>query len=373
MVAAPASASARPARISAIDWARGVAVLLMIQAHTFDAWTLVAARSTKVFGYFNILGGMAAPAFLFLAGTSTVLSIQRTAGPGLSRWERVRPAVCRGLEIFILAFVFRLQAFLITPGSAPVALFRVDILNVLGPAVALTALTWAAGRSSTARVGLLAAVAGLVAVTTPLIRSASWVGALPIWVQWYLRPAGEHTTFTGLPWTGFVFGGGAVGVLVAAVSRSGPGWNGGLRWAALLTGGALAVRVGQLTAAQPSPFPGSAFWTTSPSFFLIRLGVLTGALAVAGLVEHVWQGSQSRLAALARLGRHSLFIYWIHVELVYGYTTWPLRKALSLPLVIFAYMIFCLAMYGAVGLRDRVVRAWRSGRLPGAPAQTAPA
>ena len=32
-----------------------------------------------------------------------------------------------------------------------------------------------------------------------------------------------------------------------------------------------------------------------------------------------------------QLGRTSLFIYWIHVELVYGLISLPLHRALSLP------------------------------------------
>ena len=33
---------------------------------------------------------------------------------------------------------------------------------------------------------------------------------------------------------------------------------------------------------------------------------------------------------LERLGPHSLFIYWIHVELVYGYSSWLWRHRLPL-------------------------------------------
>ena len=56
-------------------------------------------------------------------------------------------AVCRrGLEIFILAFLFRLQAFIVSPGSHPVTLFRVDILNIMGPAIVAAGLVWALAR-----------------------------------------------------------------------------------------------------------------------------------------------------------------------------------------------------------------------------------
>jgi hypothetical protein len=65
-------------------------------------------------------------------------------------------------------------------------------------------------------------------------------------------------------------------------------------------------------------------------------------------------------APLARLGRSSLFIYWIHVELVYGYATWPIRGRLPLWGVIVAYVAFCAAMYGAIVLRDRLLANWRA-------------
>src|SRR5262249_36933105 len=51
-----------------IDWARGIAVLLMIEAHTTDAWTRMASKATAGFRYETLLGGFAAPAFLWLAG-----------------------------------------------------------------------------------------------------------------------------------------------------------------------------------------------------------------------------------------------------------------------------------------------------------------
>src|SRR5438132_8377864 len=55
-------------RLAYVDLARGIAVLLMIEAHTLDAWTRFADRKTRGFGDATILGGFAAPMFLWLAG-----------------------------------------------------------------------------------------------------------------------------------------------------------------------------------------------------------------------------------------------------------------------------------------------------------------
>jgi len=62
-----------------IDLARGLAVLVMIEAHTLDAWTRPADHSTLAFRNLTVLGGFAAPLFLWLAGTALVLSAERRA------------------------------------------------------------------------------------------------------------------------------------------------------------------------------------------------------------------------------------------------------------------------------------------------------
>src|SRR6266481_2839623 len=83
----------------------------MIEAHTTDAWTRVVDRSTAAFSVAVALGGFAAPLFLWLAGVSIALAAAR---PVLRSGGQAAQAdmICRrGLEIFILAFLFRLQAF----------------------------------------------------------------------------------------------------------------------------------------------------------------------------------------------------------------------------------------------------------------------
>ena len=53
-------------------------------------------------------------------------------------------------------------------------------------------------------------------------------------------------------------------------------------------------------------------------------------------------------------------MYWIHVELVYGYATWPLHGRLPLWGSLIACAVFSLLMYRAVIFRDHVVERWRA-------------
>jgi len=50
------------------------------------------------------------------------------------------------------------------------------------------------------------------------------------------------------------------------------------------------------------------------------------------------------------------------VELVYGYTTWVIRGRLPLWGTAIAYVVFCVLMYCAIVLRDRLVDRWRVRR-----------
>jgi uncharacterized membrane protein len=362
----------RERRRTYIDWTRGIAVLLMIEAHTTDAWTRPAAKYSEGFRNATVLGGFAAPLFLWLAGLGVVLAASRAAQRTGSR-TMAADAVCRrGIEIFILAFLFRLQAFVLSPGSHPITLFRVDILNVMGPAMAAAGLVWLVVANARARIVVYAGIATAIALATPIIRVAPSVDLLPTWVQWYLRPSGDHTTFTMFPWSGFVFAGAAIGCLIA--EGRGPVEDARLHVAIGATG-VLLVALGFWTAARPSIYASSSFWTSSPTWFVIRAGILTLALAASygierGIAAARSRGVRSAKASaerhpdpLARLGRSSLFVYWIHVELVYGYASWFWRRSLPLWGTWLAFAGFSVLMYAAVIWRDRFVANWnRIGR-----------
>jgi uncharacterized membrane protein len=323
----------------------------MIEAHVLDAWTRPGDRTTPLFGYLTLLGGFSAPLFLWLAGIGLVLSAERTLGRTGSRQTAALDVVGRGLEIFVLAFLFRLQAFMVSPGGPLITIFRVDILNVMGLAMVGAGLLWWLSRSAGGAVGVLAAAAAAVAMGTPLLRSARWVDDLPVWWQWYLRPAGEHTTFTLAPWSGFLMAGAAAGVLLARTGRSRP--ERPLLLALAGVGGTL-VAIGVYAASLPSIYADSSFWTSSPTFFAIRVGLLQLVLALMYGI-----GAPALLGFMERLGRNSLFVYWIHVELVYGYATWALRRQLPFWALGLAYVAFVGLIYAAVAAKDALLARWR--------------
>jgi uncharacterized membrane protein len=211
-------------------------------------------------------------------------------------------------------------------------------------------------------VAVYSAAAAIVALLTPIVRTTALVDVLPLWFQWYLRPSGDYTTFTMFPWAGFVFAGAACGVLIDAARDLTRQQR--TQLALGLTGLAL-VALGFYTAARPSIYRRSEFWSSSPTWFAIRVGVLMAGLSLVYALERLAGRWGVTCRPLERLGQHSLFVYWIHVELVYGYLSWPWRSRLPFWGAVAAFCVFTSLMYAAIGLKDRLARSratmlWRT-------------
>ena len=198
------------------------------------------------------------------------------------------------------------------------------------------------------------AVALSLAMMTPIVGAAAWVDRLPIWFQWHLKPGGEQTMFTLLPWAGFVFAGAAVGVFIAAARDERARWL----HAGLAMSGAAIIVLGLYTASLPTIYRQSFFWTSSPTYFAIRVGILMLALTTMFALAEIAAAWGLSFGPLERLGRASLFIYWVHVEIVYGYATWPLRLHLRVWQTLAAFAVFSLFLYGVLILRDRLMEYW---------------
>ena len=344
-----------------LDRVRGFAALVMIEAHVLDAWTRVSDRNTAAYGYAMILSGFAAPMFLFLAGLTFVLSAEskyRRSGDLDASWRAVQR---RGWQIFGLAFLFRLQSFALGGGYNPKGLLKVDILNVMGPSIVLMAVAGCRAKTRLSRAVLFAVLAVVVAMLTPIVRSTPLLGWIPDPIQWYLRPSPGQTTFTLFPWAGFVFAGALVGELIGAIGSA----DRALRTQMALAAVSVVVAVASYGASLlPSIYTASDFWTSSPTFFFLRVGVISLLLPLAFLWERSpWRGAIGQWSPVEELGRASLFVYWVHVEMVYGFMSRPLRRTLSFPAAVCADLLFSAFILGLVLLKNRLVTMRKAGAL----------
>jgi uncharacterized membrane protein len=192
-------------------------------------------------------------------------------------------------------------------------------------------------------------------MVTPIVREMRILNPIPDPIEAYLRPAPGLTNFTLFPWAAFVFAGAAVGLVIDRASDDVLERKLMPRLAAI---GSLIAAAGYGASYLPSIYERANFWTSSPTFFFLRAGILT--LAVAG--AYAWEQSPAGKgwSPLVQLGRTSLFIYWIHIELVYGLIAEPIKRRLPFGWAVAAFVVFTLAMLGVSIVKTRVVEGWKA-------------
>lgn len=344
------TAVAQAGRKAYLDWLRGIGVVVMIQGHVIDAWTAAGDRERTAHLWITFVGGIGgAPIFLFLAGVALALAAGARTRSGRTDAAAAALARRRGWQILGLAFLFRTQAWLISGGGLQTIL-KVDILNIMGVSMVAAAALWTLARHGRPRALLLAAAAAAVAMMTPVIRTAGVLVALPDPLEWYFRPAAGTTTFTLFPWAGFVLGGCAVGLWLDAARTASEERRVN---AAIGAAGAVLVLGGYAASFLPPLYANTNFWTTSPTFFFVRLGVVMALVAAAYACN---RGAQR--SPLAEFGRSSLFVYWIHVEMAYGVVSASLHRRLPLEQAYLGFILLTLLLFALVKLKNGAAGWW---------------
>lgn len=326
-----------------IDWLRGLAVLLMVLWHSVDAWHVAVSRDTAAFRVVGFLAGWAAPLFLFLAGVSLPMSGLSRLARGVDRQTASRLLMRRGWQVVLIAHLFRLQSFLLNPNASWAGIFRSDILNVLGLGLVMAGFAWRHATTPRRRTfWLLAPAVAVAGLMTPWSSLWWWPSLLPSRLEGYIRIVDGNAVFSLFPAVGYVFAGAYVGAALAA--RTGSGETRFLRSAAVA--GLLLVGLSY------APWPPEA-WQWARSLVVIggRVGAMTLLLAAAAGLLAV--AAPRRSGPMLVFGRTSLFVYWIHVELVYGRFSYPLHRSLSLPWALAAWVALLLALYVLARMWDQ--------------------
>jgi uncharacterized membrane protein len=349
-------------RLTYVDWARGLCVLLMFHTHAFFAWVRPAEHGRPAFAYTRLVGGYPAVMFLFLAGLALALLTEgRWRAPGASPRGVIREGVRRGLEILGYAFLFRLWMFTTSHFARPADLLRVDVLNCIGLGLTLLAVAcfgWPRRRGR--GLAALACAAGVALLTPAAWDSGLAPRLLPPSVAGYVTGRVPDAYFPLFPWTAYAAMGAAVGFgLSWAREREREAWY----LAGLVAGGAALLPLGLwLDRVAPWREPRYDFWYTSPHYTLMKIGVALVVLGLSPLLDRLPGAGLVRL-----LGRTSLLMYWAHLEIVYGlfFVPWA-RDALSVEQAAAGVLILTAAMLALAVVRTRArgwIAGWRRPRL----------
>src|SRR5690242_14736613 len=198
-------ATAAAARVRAIDWLRGLAVIFMIQTHSF-ALLKPELRAGSLFNALQWVDGLVAPAFILAAGFSMALTQVRAAAQGGAadaRRRRIRKTLRRLGEVLLVGTLVNWMWFPIF--REPRWILRMDILQCIGFSllIALPILFALAPHPRALRfVALLLAAAAFGLAPFSEALGPPWAGIVN------QRPP---AVFPLLPWAGYVYLGAAIG------------------------------------------------------------------------------------------------------------------------------------------------------------------
>jgi len=391
----PAPIAAK-SRLAYIDWVRGLACVLMFQTHCYDSWLSPQARQSRFFMYSQLGGTFPAPLFLFLAGISFALVTEKLWQKNLPPAQIARTTIWRGAEIYIYGLLFRLQEYVVSWGWAPKSdLLRVDVLNTIGLSMMLLGvMCWIVGgvflrRKQTQRGAFLPRIPFVVsaagsALLISLLTPPLWTTWRPTWLPWPIESYvdGVHNLgvpqqgiFPVFPWTAFAFAGLAVGFIL---QRDWARTRQARAFLALGLVGGVLIEFARWLDAQPRQFYAvQDYWHTSPSFWLIRVGMLLVIVCagyawcrwVIGWVSEKWPVGKwntgpSAFSPLIQLGQASLLVYWVHIEFVYGRVSILPKRRMGIAGASVGLLVITLAMLALAYARSRMkgraaeVMAW---------------
>lgn len=312
-------------RVAGVDVARGMAALIMIQGHGYDAFVSPEAKLTTAYAVTRLLGTFPLPAYLVLAGASLALRfrIAEERDEPLTRLKR--KVLFRSAQLVLIGYLLQLLFAVMDGWDSVDTLLRADVLQCIGLSLGILGLALPSKRSSGAsefagwqwRVFSLGVLATLLC--PPLTQFGATVTGLSRYV---LAPWIDIPGVTRMPLVP-LFAWSAGGMLVtsawlnatpAPLSEAPPRKRPAL--ALLLAAGCGACLAAQLTLAW---LPEAGLTRAHPIVWLNVLDlfgrgvcVLAAGILVAGWLPSPWQ------SLLMRLGRGSLWAYVAHLPFCYG-------------------------------------------------------
>jgi hypothetical protein len=329
-----------------------MAATIMLQGHVFHSFARRDLHDSGAYVISQFVGGLTPAIFLFLTGVTLAFGIDKRERRGAPRGVRVTAALKRSGYLLALAFAFRFQLWLFGYPASPIQdLLKVDILNCM--ALAILTMIWMAALTTPQRIhaGVVAGV--VIACASPLVALIP-EGMLPPILRMYLKPDANY--FAYFPWASFVAFGVTAGSILRLITQD--QMHRVMQWAAIIGFG--LVMSGQYFSNMPySLYPASDFWINSPGLIFIKLGVILVLTALAFLWTHHAAGEG--WSWVQQLGRTSLLVYWVHIELVYGRWFGSWKESLSIAQCVLASVVLMLLMIGLS--RARTHWKWPNLRL----------
>ncbi len=318
----PSPSMARTERLYALDAARFLAMLLMVQGHTLDALVTPTELDIAHFPWsvWHFLRGLTAPAFLVVSGIVHVFATRRdSAGriPGELIWRRIRWALTLlGIGYLMMFPAQRMWHLPYVPAAEWTAFFRVHILQLIG-----VTLVFVLGLFVLTRTDRQLSIVGIVSAA--FIIAAAPYAATVDWYRWLPEPIAAYMStergslFPVVPFSAYLLLGIPIGVWLKHLDPEQR--TQALLYRLPLLGILVLSLAPPLTWACQGLLPAHANpFHANPGLILLRFGLVLLFVGAAAWL-HRWTRRWEHFYAIA--GRYALLIFVGHLVLLYG-TPW---------------------------------------------------
>ena len=309
-------------RIEFIDLLRGWAVIVMIETHMMNATVTPEIRSSLVFGWLTFINGLVAPSFTFASGLAYAVTTRRKIIDYLSFGKPLLLNIRRLLFVVGIGYLLHLPKFNYdqilheTTERSWQIFFQADVLQCIGVSLLILQGLLLLLRTERRLYFTLAGITVVIAFITPLVWGIDWRNNLPLPIAGYMN--GIHfPNFPGFPlfpWAGFIFAGAVCGYfyLEAKAKQSEASFFKKI----IVFAPALMLFSWLIEPVAAKTYPSYDYGLSSPSFFILRLGIVM--LLCAGMFFYERWKSVSPKSVVTLVGRESLIVYSVHLLLIYG-------------------------------------------------------
>jgi uncharacterized membrane protein len=351
-------------RYQFIDLFRFTAGFFMIQGHVFDALLSHQVKSASWYYIHDFFHGFIAPMFLFASGVAYGVATIGNWDKHTVWGEPVRRRIWKFLALMAVGYALHLPYFSLwkTINSATAlqakSMVQVDALQCIGITLLILQVSVFLLRKTETFIRVVGIAAVLVLLGSPVMWSVSLTGRLPLWLAAYFN-AENGSWFPLFPWSAYILCGVVFGYFFLKARNHRERVTMVLKYSGITGAFALAAL---FAAGLPlTIYPPHDYWKSDPSMILLRLCIVSVVAAVIFLLEHYVQ-SPSRVPAI--MGRESLFVYIVHLLIVYGSVIGPglssyigptlsLAQSLGVTALVFAVVMVLTVLWHDLNFRHR--------------------
>jgi uncharacterized membrane protein len=303
------------ARYLFVDLLRGWALLVMIEVHVFNVLLLPELKSTSWFNVLNFVNGLVAPSFLFISGFAFTISTKDKTGelrrfdyPFWKKLGRILLIILAGYSLHLpILSLRRLMHFY--SRETLISFYNVDILQCIGIGLLFLFLLKLVIKSEKIYNVIIIFVLLISVLFSPIIWKTDFTSFINIPLANYFNIM-NGSFFPIFPWVGFLL----VGVLCCKIYLRARENNEEKKSILLfvLSGIIMAV-LGHLFIS-PALNIFHCDHKANPFFFVQRLGYVVLLLSACWFYIKI---RQTKTSFVLDVGRESLIVYWLHLQLLY--------------------------------------------------------